>query len=580
MSELCNLTKLRSSIRRIFTGEADEIIAELLANAQRAEATRIDFDTKWVDGTVIVRVRDNGVGVFPTVEAWRRLLSLGDNGWSEDVIVNQNPMGLGIYAILAQSHVEKVTMRSRGVTVEIDTKRWWEDERYYEGWRSLLQFSDVAEVFEANDKPGFELEYVSSERTLQGAYSSAFCGAGRHGMFGGRGVAEGYQNYLQVFHNGDVVTTRVNDSDRITEPLATSKYGDCKLRIGSGASGMVNWYGQLISVRGLKCFGFYLEVDRGAPVTPMSPSRRGIVKDEKLNQLEKKINDLGFEHLASLPAKDVKPSWLKKAFEISPERARSLPYFLAREVNTTGEIWDSDDVDHLGELEVFDYEDAPEVVFFGVEVIEPAMEGKAEGEKVRYDEGLRGFARMARAEGRKIYVVDHYDEKRFEPKTVYWRRGELYENSTALCKAGEYQIRAGEPDPNGWRPVTGDVFAVNDEWSWFDDEMTFVVGTDNPRGWFSGPDTYAGFKYRYDWDQSRSEAEACYERLLEDEQMEMFPKCLRREFTTEDLRRKVRDGGRVMTVEFRYKSADSLAVDEVIVTYEKGEKKSLKLLPT
>ena len=492
--------------------------------------------------------------------------------------MTQSPMGLGIHAILAQSHVEKMTMRSRGVTVEIDTKRWWEDEKYYEDWRSLLQFSDASEAFDANDMPGFELEYVSSERALQGAYSGAFSGGGRHGIFGGRGVAEGYQNYLQVFHNSDVVKTRVNDSDRIIEPLAASKYGDCKLRIGSGASGIVNWYGQLISVQGLKCFGFYLEVDRGALVTPMSPSRRGIVKDEKLNRLAKEINDLGFERLASLPPKDVKPGWLKKAFEIDPERARSLPYFLAHEIDAAGEIWDWDDVDHLGELEVLSYEDKPEVVFFGVEVIEPGVEGEAEGEIVRYDEGLRGFARMARAEERKIYIVDRYDEKRFKPRTVYWRRGELYENSTALCKAGEYQIRAGGPDPNGWRPVTGDVFAVNGEWDRFDDEMAFVVGTDDPRGWFSGPDTYAGFKYRDDWDQSRSEAEACYERLLETEQMAMFPECLRREFTIEDLQWKAGDGGRVMMVEFRYKTATSLAVDEVIVTYEKGERKSLRLL--
>src|SRR5262245_22159930 len=87
MTELCNLTKLRSSIRRMFTGETSEIISELLQNAQRAEATRIEFNTKWLDGKVMVEVRDNGIGVFPTVEAWHRVLSLGDNGWSEDVIV-------------------------------------------------------------------------------------------------------------------------------------------------------------------------------------------------------------------------------------------------------------------------------------------------------------------------------------------------------------------------------------------------------------------------------------------------------------------------------------------------------------
>jgi hypothetical protein len=126
--------------------------------------------------------------------------------------------------------------------------------------------------------------------------------------------------------------------------------------------------------------------------------------------------------------------------------------------------------------------------------------------------------------------------------------------------------------------VTGDVFAVNGEWNRFDDEMTFVVGTDDPKGWFSGSDTYAGFKYSDNWDQSRSEAEACYERLLEDEQMAMFPEYLRREFTIEDLQRKAGDGGRVMTVEFRYKSAASPTVDEVIVAYEKGERKSLRLL--
>jgi len=574
MTELCNQKKLRSSIRRMFTGETSELISELLQNAQRAEATRIDFDTKWLDGKIIVNVRDNGIGVFPTIEAWHRVLSLGDNGWSEDVIINQNPMGIGIHAVLAQSHVEKVTMRSRGVTVEIDTNRWWEDETYYENWRSLLHFSDTAKVFEEEDTPGFELEYVSSESKLQAAYTSAFHGS----EIGGRGVAEGYQNYLLVFHDGDVVKTRVNDSARITEPLATTKYADCELRIGDRSSGTVNWYGQLITVRDLNCFGFYLEVNHGTPVTPMSPSRRGLIKNEQLNRLEKEINDLGFKSLASLPAKDINPSWVQKAFNIDPDRARSLPHFLAREVNAAREIWDSDDVDRLGEFEVLGYEDTPEVLLFGIEVIEPVVEGEADGEMVQYDEGLRGFAQMAQAEGRKIYVADHYDERRLKPKTVYWRRGELYENSTALCKPGEYQICAGEPDPNGWRPVTGDVFAANGEWDWFGEEMTFVVGTDNPRGWFNGPDTHAGFRYNDGWDQSRSEAEACYERLLEDEQMAMFPECLRRDYTTEDLQRKAGNGDRVMTVEFRYKSPASPVVDEVIVAYEKGGKKSLRLL--
>lgn len=94
-----------SKVGRLFNGTASDVLHELLQNARRAGATRVDIETLATDRGPVLRIRDDGRGIADPA----KFVTLGDSGWDGDVARSEDPAGMGVFS-LAGRHV---TVRSR-----------------------------------------------------------------------------------------------------------------------------------------------------------------------------------------------------------------------------------------------------------------------------------------------------------------------------------------------------------------------------------------------------------------------------------------------------------------------------------
>ena len=104
--------RLLTKANRLFTGTLQGRIIEILQNARRAGATKVEISNQ--DGCVVVR--DNGHGI----EDFSKLLDLGDSGWDTELGVSEDPAGVGIFTLAPR----QVTIRSNGKMVTISGDDW------------------------------------------------------------------------------------------------------------------------------------------------------------------------------------------------------------------------------------------------------------------------------------------------------------------------------------------------------------------------------------------------------------------------------------------------------------------------
>jgi hypothetical protein len=101
LTDLINADRVRSSIRRLFQNDIIECLSELLQNSQRARATKVEIQTS-EDGFTY---RDNGHGLLGGVEGFHTLLKIAESNFDNETITDQDPMGLGIHALLAHDAI-------------------------------------------------------------------------------------------------------------------------------------------------------------------------------------------------------------------------------------------------------------------------------------------------------------------------------------------------------------------------------------------------------------------------------------------------------------------------------------------
>ncbi len=148
-----------------------------------------------------------------------------------------------------------------------------------------------------------------------------------------RSPARGYHDLLSIMLNGTVVDTSVQEEAVPSISLIDTFYQNNRLVIGlHGKEGYatqhgvwVNWFGQMIAVDRYSHFQAYLEVRQGRPVNPMSPSRRGIIKDEALNSLCDFVRDSLFEYFSQTSLEEIDPLALQQFYHDYPARAAKLP---------------------------------------------------------------------------------------------------------------------------------------------------------------------------------------------------------------------------------------------------------------
>jgi len=109
---LCKADRLLCKADRLFNGTPAGRIIEILQNARRAGATRVEIDNR--DG--LVSVHDNGGGI----EHFGRLLHMGSSGWEEDLESGEDPAGVGLFSLAPRT----VTIRSRGHRVTVNGEGW------------------------------------------------------------------------------------------------------------------------------------------------------------------------------------------------------------------------------------------------------------------------------------------------------------------------------------------------------------------------------------------------------------------------------------------------------------------------
>ncbi len=104
--------RLLSKASRLFTGTLDGRINEILQNARRAGATRVEIGNSGGK----VTVHDNGGGI----EHFAKVLHLGASDWDRDMEDAEDPAGVGIFSLATRS----VTFRSRGRMMTIEGRGW------------------------------------------------------------------------------------------------------------------------------------------------------------------------------------------------------------------------------------------------------------------------------------------------------------------------------------------------------------------------------------------------------------------------------------------------------------------------
>lgn len=296
---LIDAAAVRKSLPRLFSGNWDEIVGELLQNSQRAGAKHIHV-TDNVHGNVADRRcmtwRDDGCGLDGSDDSFRALLAIGVSGWSEEVIANQAPLGLGLHALLAMESTHSVSLASRGRAITIDRDRWWNEPAYYNNWPKLIT--------SAPDNVGLQITAVYTRETA--SYVKSLYDMLRH-------ACQGYGDMLKVHFAGEELQTHDMlrkppvpahraDADEIDRWTKLTYEGQCVwLPPVSGVQVsnvcVINWYGQLCSVTlgGSSTPRYYdwlfgssyeyplatLVVRDNAVLTMQSPSRRGVVDDKK-----------------------------------------------------------------------------------------------------------------------------------------------------------------------------------------------------------------------------------------------------------------------------------------------------------
>jgi len=105
-----NERKFFESMKHLFASSYS-VLGELMQNARRAGASRIDFMVDVEQKTATVQ--DDGCGV----DDFNVLIALCESGWSEQVQLTDKPFGMGLFSLFFAA--EAVTFRSSGRSLKV-----------------------------------------------------------------------------------------------------------------------------------------------------------------------------------------------------------------------------------------------------------------------------------------------------------------------------------------------------------------------------------------------------------------------------------------------------------------------------
>jgi hypothetical protein len=371
-----------------------------------------------------------------------------------------------------------------------------------------------------------------------------------------RSPARGYHDLLNIAINDTAVNTSVQEEAMPSIPLIETSYQNNRLVIGLyGKEGyatqhgiLVNFFGQMISVDHYGRFQAYLEVRQGRPVNPMSPSRRGVIKDEALNKLCDFIRDSLFEYFSRTPIEEIDPLALVQFYHDYPAQASKLPCFVAarRKRYESG-----DDVSKMASLfapQVLNYEVSPLLLADKARIVQE------DGTAYSREYGLHTFFELTGA----AYKVIEADESRLDIRHLWWKPGEQIQVANScpqiFHKAGHWGLGTEQEPPTEWREINNHVvFAFSNPNNWNVGNVDFTVGGAEPQDFYQ-TDAWGGFDPQNGEGRSREEMSESYRESCEREIRNLIGNAVPKNFSWDDLLRFVPEGEQIIAVTPEYKS--------------------------
>jgi hypothetical protein len=568
-TNLVNGDRIRLSIKRLFTGNVAEILSELLQNSQRAGATQIIVTTHNNSFTF----EDNGHGIA-NIDGFYNLLKIAESDFQNPDVNAQAPMGLGINALLAHEEVTSVIFHSGGLSLDIDTQRWFTDREYYTNWTSRLEPTTTY--------TGGLCITVKTKGKLPTTLASLLSNAQNEDN-----PALGYGDLLSLSVNGADIPLIVPKHFLPLKSIIKTTYQDCDLHIGprreagyKSQYAYINWFGQIIPSNNLPSLAYYLHV-RGnkRPVNPMAPSRRGLINDSALQALLKFIEDAVFVYLLDPTNRDkLTPDFVRDCYLLNNERARQeCPYILVqRWVTPRTESFD-DFIQNCDHYEIASYQQSPPLVNHHIETPSRASEGW-----IAYTHGTATFISMIEKQLGPVYQLAYGNKAILNIMQLYWKPGES--RPDMFNEPGQWGLSSADQEPEHWFPVTElPVFAFEDTDCEFqegerhsDKESYIVVGCNDPIS-FLDNEAWALFDPADDEDYDPQRETFAYSihylimRLL-GEAVLLDLKTLSR------LRHKMSDNrSPILNVAFHYNPQETEFPNSVTVQNAAGETKHLKL---
>lgn len=479
---LVNPDRIRSSIKRLFSNNVGEIIGELLQNSQRARAARVSITTRRGGFTYA----DDGHGVLGGAVGFHTLLSFGDSSFDNPTVDDQDPMGIGTASLLSSNLVCAVTFSSGGYSIRVETARWWTEPAYYQSWLDRLEQSHDPETgiridVECDDKLVQQLRYVCGQEPTG---SQFFHLTGNH-------PAEGYDDLLEITFDGAPVKTGVPPHRRLDDAQIVTTYEGCELRIllGTRRSSFVNWYGQVIDSGHKHEISFYLHVRAGRPVNPKSPSRSGLIEDDRRAALIDFVKSSVFDFLFHPDNKEkIRADWVLSYYDLDPERARrEAPYFVASLLKPVVRAESNSDLHPASVAELHTYDDPPTLVAKYPSVVLPEPD-----EDEPYPDAdeycSAGLHTLLQATG-PVYSLDKGDETRLAVRTLWWRPGaetcnfqtETQEEGVMrIFEPGHWGLGTQDEQPSEWHPIEGaHVLLLSGRDGWDPRNVHWAVGAND-----------------------------------------------------------------------------------------------------
>lgn len=307
----CVCEKLLQKADRLFTGTIDGRIIELLQNARRAGATKVNISNQ-EDGNITIT--DNGKGI----EDFQKLLDLGNSGWDEKLEAGEDPAGVGLFCLAPG----KVTIVSGNNQVVIEKDGWTGE---------LIEVVKVNQpvkgtILEFGDEGPWDFETVE-----------------KHAVFSGmKVIVDGKQCKSVPFCSDHAVLyekpgCRIEVLDNISEhhrKWASGWYGGRVL---------VNFHGQVVQLdcwpaekhRGLNIL---IDIADKTDIRLMLPARTRLVENAALEKLKAAIELEYYQYYQRQEKHTLYYSEYLRSQELGIELPEAEPQF------TPGLIWDEYDM--------------------------------------------------------------------------------------------------------------------------------------------------------------------------------------------------------------------------------------------